>query len=78
MKHIKHKYKLPLKWGDLYISLNPSVSYLRGSPYFGSQREYQFIALISLVDAFYSDIEVEIEIRPDPLPHMTSFLGLVR
>jgi hypothetical protein len=78
MKHIKHKYKSPFKWGDLYISLNPSVDYLQGSPYFGSRREYQFIALTSLVDAFYSDIEVEIEIRPDPLPHITSFLGLVR
>ncbi len=78
MKHIKHKYKSPSKWGDLYIRLNPSVNYLRGSPYFGSRREYQFIALISLVDAFYSNIEVEIEICPDSLPHMASFLGLVR
>jgi len=78
MKHNKRQYKPHLKWGDLYIRLNPSVDYLRGSPYFGSQREYQFIALISLVDAFYSDIEVEIEIRPDPLPHVASFLSLVR
>jgi hypothetical protein len=58
--------------------LNPSVEYLRGPPYFGSRREYQFIALISLVDTFHSDIEVEIEIRPDPLPQMASFLSLVR
>jgi hypothetical protein len=78
MKHNKHQYKPPLKWCDLYIRLNPSVDYLQGSPYFGSRREYQFIALISLVDAFYSDIEVEIEIRPDPLPHVASFLSLVR
>ena len=78
MKHNKHQYKPHIKWGDLYIRLNPSVEYLRGPPYFGSRREYQFIALISLVDAFYSDIEVEIEIRPDPLPHVASFLSLVR
>ena len=78
MKHNKHQYKPHLKWGDLYIRLNPSVEYLRGPPYFGSRREYQFIALISLVDAFHSDIEVEIEIRPDPLPHVASFLSLVR
>jgi hypothetical protein len=78
MKHNKLQYKPPLKWGDLYIRLNPSVNYLRGSPYFGSQKEYQFIALISLVDAFYSEIEVEIKIFPDPLPHMASFLGLLR
>ena len=78
MKHNKCQYKPPLKWGDLYIRLNPSVDYLQGSPYFGSRREYQFIALISLVDAFYSDIEVEIEIHPDPLPHVASFLSLVR
>ena len=78
MKHNKRQYKPHLKWGDLYIRLNPSVDYLRGPPYFGSRREYQFIALISLVDAFYSDIEVEIEIRPDPLPHVASFLSLVR
>jgi hypothetical protein len=77
MKHNKCQYKLPLKWGDLYIRLNPSVNYLRGSPYFGSQREYQFIALISLVDVFHSNIEVEIKIRPDPLPHAASFLSLV-
>jgi hypothetical protein len=77
MKHNKRQYKPPLKWGDLYIRLNPSVNYLQGSPYFGSQREYQFIALISLVDAFYSNIKVEIEICPDPLPHAASFLNLV-
>ena len=78
MKHNKHQYKPHIKWGDLYIRLNPSVEYLRGPPYFGSRREYQFIALISLVDAFHSDIEVEIKIRPDPLPHVASFLSLVR
>ena len=78
MKHNKRQYKPHIKWGDLYIRLNPSVEYLRGPPYFGSRREYQFIALISLVDVFHSDIEVEIEIRPDPLPQMASFLSLVR
>jgi hypothetical protein len=78
MKHNKRQYKPHLKWGDLYIRLNPSVDYLRGPPYFGSRREYQFIALVSLVDAFYSDIEEEIEICPDPLPHVASFLSLVR
>ncbi len=77
MKHTKHQYKPLLKWGDLYIRLNPSVNYLLGSPYFGSQTEYQFIALISLVDAFYSDIEVEIKIQSDPLAHVASFLSLV-
>ena len=50
MKHNKRQYKSHLKWGDLYIRLNPSVDYLRGPPYFGSRREYQFIALISLVE----------------------------
>ncbi len=65
-------------WGDLYIRLNPSINYLQGPPYFGSQREYQFIALISLVDVLYSNIEVEIEICPGPLPHAVFFLGLVR
>ena len=78
MKHNKRQYKPHLKWGDLYIRLNPSVDNLQGPPYFGCRREYQFIALISLIDAFYSDIEVEIEIRPDPLPQMASFLSLVR
>ena len=77
MKHNKHQYKPHIKWGDLYIRLNPSVDYLQGPPYFGSRREYQFFALISLVDEFYSDIEVEIKIRPDPLPHAASFLSLV-
>ena len=78
MKRNKRQYKPLLKWGDLYIRLNPSVNNLRGPPYFGCRREYQFIALISLIDAFYFDIEVEIEIRPDPLPQMASFLSLVR
>ncbi len=77
MRHNKRQYKPPFKWGDLYIRLNPSVNYLGGSPYVGSQREYQFIALISQVDVFYSDNEVEIEILPDPLPHAASFLSLV-
>ncbi len=45
---------------------------------FWLSKRISVIALISLVDAFHSDIEVEIEIRPDPLPHVASFLSLVR
>lgn len=64
--------------GDLYVALNPPKEKLQGPPYFVSRMEYQRRAIVSLIEIFNSEIEVEIDIGPDTLPNMSAFLGLVR
>jgi hypothetical protein len=66
----------PPTWGDLSLLISSTKVKLHGSPCFGCQKKYQWIALIGVVEAFYPDIEVEIEICPDPLPNIFSSLGL--